>query len=221
MKPGLLSLQLGPFAILLLTAGYIQAHWNQIPDRFPVHWGINGMPNGWSTRTPQGVYGPLLFGTAIVIAISLLAYAISHSAERVPTAGGVPSKGEFAHRMALVLLGVEFFVAAALSMVALLPFTGSPGVVPIVILTVVILASAIFLSRWLNRGRVRSQHISAGDTCWKLGMFYFNPDDPALLVEKRMGIGYTINFAHASGWMIMALTLLVPLGLAVWAIWHH
>jgi uncharacterized membrane protein len=216
-----LSLQLGPFAILLATAGYIQVHWNQIPDRFPVHWGINGMPNGWSGRSPQGVYGPLLFGAALVIFISLLSYSISHSAQQVPAAGGAPSKGEFAHRIAVVLLAVEYFIAVVLSMVGLLPFTGNPGVVPIVILTVGILASAIFLSRWLDRGRVRSQHSSAGDACWKLGMFYFNPDDPALFVEKRIGIGYTVNFAHGASWIVLALTLVVPLSLGVLVLWHH
>jgi uncharacterized membrane protein len=212
MKLRSLILQLGPFAILLVTAGYLQARWDQIPDRFPDHWGIGGVPNGWSTRTPEGVYGPLLFGAALVIGIALLAYAISHSAQRVPSTGGEPSKGDFAHRIALVLLAVEFFIAAALSMVALLPFTGNPGVAPIVILGAVIIASAIFLSRSLSRGRVPVQHSSADDACWKLGMFYFNPDDPALFVEKRVGIGYTVNFAHASAWIIAALTLLVPLG---------
>jgi uncharacterized membrane protein len=58
-----LSLQLGPFAILLVTAGHIQGNWNQIPDRFPVHWGMNGMPNGWS-RPPPGCVR-LLFGAAL------------------------------------------------------------------------------------------------------------------------------------------------------------
>jgi uncharacterized membrane protein len=156
-----------------------------------------------------------------VIGISLFAYAVSHSVQRVPAAGGAPGKGEFAHRISVVLLGVEYFIAAVLSMVALLPFTGNPGVVPIVILAVVIFASAIFLSRWLGRGRVRSQHIPAGDTCWKLGMFYFNPDDPALFVEKRIGIGYTINFAHGTSWIILALSLVLPLGLAALGFWHH
>jgi uncharacterized membrane protein len=221
MKLRLLILQLGPFATLLVTAGYVQTHWDRIPDRFPVHWGVDGLPNGWSTRTPEGVYGPLLFGAALVIGISLLAYAISHSAQGVPTTAGAPSKGEFAHRIALVLLGVEYFVAAVLSMVALLPFTGSPGVAPIVILAVLMIAAAIFLSRWLSRGRVPSQHVSADGTCWKLGMFYFNPDDSALWVEKRIGIGYTTNFAHASAWIIMALMLAVPFGLAAWAISHR
>jgi uncharacterized membrane protein len=221
MKFRSLALQLGPFAILLVTAGYLWVRWDQIPDRFPVHWGIDGMPNGWSTRTAEGVYGPLLFGAALVIGIAVLSYAISHSAQRVPAAGEAPDKGEFAHRIALFLLGVEFFVAAVLSMVALLPFTGNPGVVPIVILGLAILAAAIFLSRWLSRGRASSQHISADGARWKLGLFYFNPDDPALFVEKRIGIGYTINFAHASGWIIMALMLVVPLGLASWAISHR
>jgi len=221
MAPRLLILQLGPFAILLATAGYLQARWDQIPDRFPIHWGIGGVPNGWSTRTPESVYGPLLFGAALVIGISLLAYAISHSAQRVPVTGDEPGKGDFAHRIALVLLGVEFFVAAVLSMVALPPFTGSPGVVPIVILAVVMIASAILLSRWLSRGRVSAQHSPADDACWKLGMFYFNPDDSALFVEKRIGIGYTINFGRDSGWIVMALMLFVPLGLAAWAISHH
>ena len=35
------------------------------------------------------------------------------------------------------------------------------------------------------------------DVCWKLGIFYFNPDDPALFVEKRFGIGWTVNFANS------------------------
>ena len=32
------------------------------------------------------------------------------------------------------------------------------------------------------------------DACWKWGVFYFNPDDPSILVEKRSGLGYTLNF---------------------------
>lgn len=223
MKLRSLVLQLGPFAILLAVAGYLQARWNQIPDRFPVHWGVDGMPNGWSTRTLQGVYGPLLFGAAIVIGIALLSYAISHSARGLPSTSGGPTDGVFAHRIALVLLGVEFFVAAVLSMVALLPLTGNPAVVTLVILPVVILASALFLRGWLRQEPVPPPNIPGGrapDTCWKYGLFYFNPDDPALFVEKRVGIGYTVNFARASAWIIMALTLLASLGLAAWAILH-
>ena len=28
---------------------------------------------------------------------------------------------------------------------------------------------------------------------WKLGLFYYNPDDSSIWVEKRFGIGLTVN----------------------------
>jgi uncharacterized membrane protein len=59
------------------------------------------------------------------------------------------------------------------------------------------------------------------DRCWKAGMFYFNPDDPALLVEKRFGIGYTINFGHRGAWLIVAAILaliILPLLVARFAV---
>ena len=34
------------------------------------------------------------------------------------------------------------------------------------------------------------------DSHWKAGLFYVNPDDPAILVPKRLGIGWTINFGR-------------------------
>lgn len=42
------------------------------------------------------------------------------------------------------------------------------------------------------------------DSAWKLGSFYFNPHDPALMVNKRFGIGRTLNFGHPLAWVIVA-----------------
>lgn len=47
------------------------------------------------------------------------------------------------------------------------------------------------------------------DECWKLGQFYFNPRDPAYMVERRFGLGYSPNFARPSAWIAAALPLLV------------
>jgi uncharacterized membrane protein len=49
------------------------------------------------------------------------------------------------------------------------------------------------------------------DRYWKLGVFYFNPDDAAIVVEKRFGLGYSLNFARPTTWGIMALLLIAPL----------
>jgi uncharacterized membrane protein len=36
-----------------------------------------------------------------------------------------------------------------------------------------------------------------------------------LRVEKRVGIGWTLNFAHPLAWVLMGLALAVPIGVAV------
>ncbi len=48
------------------------------------------------------------------------------------------------------------------------------------------------------------------DDAWK-GLFYSNPDDPALLVPKRHGIGYTLNFGNRWAWPLLILILAVAL----------
>jgi uncharacterized membrane protein len=46
---------------------------------------------------------------------------------------------------------------------------------------------------------------------WKAGIFYYNPADPKILVAKRSGLGWTLNFACFTSYLITALILLVPL----------
>jgi uncharacterized membrane protein len=56
------------------------------------------------------------------------------------------------------------------------------------------------------------------DRCWKAGIFYVNPDDPALFVPKRFGIGYTLNLGNSWSWAVLALigvVALAPITVAV------
>jgi len=61
------------------------------------------------------------------------------------------------------------------------------------------------------------------DKFWKWGVFYFNPNDPAIFIEKRFGFGATVNFAKWQAWaciigifvfigIIIALTMFLELG---------
>jgi uncharacterized membrane protein len=42
-------------------------------------------------------------------------------------------------------------------------------------------------------------------------MFYYNPSDPAIFVAKRVGIGYTVNFANRMCWLVLVGILLLGL----------
>jgi uncharacterized membrane protein len=72
--------------------------------------------------------------------------------------------------------------------------------------TVILLGATLILAFRIGQGgsRIRIPETSekAGiqdrndDRYWKWGLFYYNPDDPAMFVEKRFGIGWTNNFAN-------------------------
>ena len=230
--PGGWLVQLSPFAILAVTAIYLGVHWDAIPARFPVHWDVSGQANGWSVRTPMGVYWPLLFGAIVMGAVAASSYVALHFGRPVRGSTARSLAGDFAREMGVFLLSLEFFLAVIFSFVGLLPLMGNrdPGIVPILIATLAMLAALIFaMSRLAKHHAKLHAETEAGpstaggtppDEHWKAGVFYVNRDDAALFVPKRFGIGYTLNFGHATAWVIMGLVLVLPLILALFAI-HH
>ena len=54
------------------------------------------------------------------------------------------------------------------------------------------------------------------DDKWIWGMFYYNKNDPAWMVEKRVGIGYTINFANKKASISLVLFILLIIIFAVY-----
>jgi uncharacterized membrane protein len=68
--------------------------------------------------------------------------------------------------------------------------------------------------------------METSDKNWKWGIFYSNPENPALFVRKRSGLGWTLNFANPWSWAVIAiigvavvLPLMAPL-VAIHAIRH-
>jgi len=46
--------------------------------------------------------------------------------------------------------------------------------------------------------RQNTRRDATPDDAWKIGgLFYYNPSDPAVWVEKRVGLGYTLNIGNS------------------------
>ncbi|WP_079700546.1 DUF5808 domain-containing protein [Daejeonella lutea] len=45
---------------------------------------------------------------------------------------------------------------------------------------------------------------------YKWRLFYYNPDDPSIFVDKQFGIGWDLNFAHRKSWYLMLFLILFP-----------
>lgn len=44
---------------------------------------------------------------------------------------------------------------------------------------------------------------------WKLGILYFNPQDPSLFLPQRFGVGWTVNLGRPLVWVIGVLFTVV------------
>lgn len=60
---------------------------------------------------------------------------------------------------------------------------------------------------------------SDDDACWLGGLIYYNPKDCRTMVEKRVGIGTTMNMAAPGGKAMGVFLLLVLLGVLVLCAW--
>jgi uncharacterized membrane protein len=52
------------------------------------------------------------------------------------------------------------------------------------------------------------------DSCWILGRLYVNRADAVLFVERRMGLGYTLNLGNPWSWVVVivfVVALAIPL----------
>lgn len=148
-------------------------------------------------------------------------YAVLHWS-RLPRVTG--QEGRQARRVRrvqlLAMLGTSYFVASLLTWVMVvakfatdardvvlpLPFRAAPFALLVVGPVVV---------RVLRRDAATAG-APIGDTtpdaCWWFGRIYANRQDPALFVERRFGLGYTLNLGNGWSWLVLA-TFLVALSL--------
>jgi uncharacterized membrane protein len=56
------------------------------------------------------------------------------------------------------------------------------------------------------------------DRFWKAGLVYVNRDDPALMVARRFGVGWTFNLGNRTAWLVIAAIVAAPAGLAAIAV---
>lgn len=213
-----------PFGILGTAALYLKSHWSKIPASFPVHWGLEGADR-WAERTPQAVYGPLVIGAVMCLVLVGLMVAIIRISRPVHARGAAAGFDAARRRLILnVLAGTEYFMALELSLISLLPLLPEAARNRAVVLLGVLplgLALAVVLLVLRARDRLEAPVDAqkgaetvgdrTADSHWKGGFFYVNPDDPALFVEKRMGLGYTLNFGRPAAWAIIGLLILIPL----------
>jgi uncharacterized membrane protein len=190
-----------PPIILAATAFYLHLHWSSIPARFPVHWGPDGQPNGWETRSSRGVYGPLLFAGLWMIWFIGMVFASWYGARRSPMRTAV----------AKIMIAVEYLFGVIWPLVSLMPLYGPPNVVLLVSLVFGGVAGVIAYSvvTFRNAGSASEEEAADANVCSSSRSSFFDRRSPAILLPRADGLGYCPNLAHPLAWILLLYPFLI------------
>ncbi len=229
--------QAGPLLVLAVSALYLIAHWGEIPARFPIHWGLNGEANGWGTRGPAVFFG-IWTGALTCLVLAGFSLLVVRETRRIHSTGAAGTReARNLKNVQWILLLVSYWLAMLFGGLSLLPlgmqrFHISSGTIvalsfggELILITIVVaMACRAGQGGWRlgSAGATTSGSVAVGDRtpdeCWKGGLIYWNPNDPAMLVEKRFGYGWTLNFGNRRSWFVLGGILLFSVGTSILAI---
>ncbi|HYL77570.1 MAG TPA: DUF5808 domain-containing protein [Bryobacteraceae bacterium] len=209
-----------PFAFIAAVGAWAALHWDSLPPRFPVHWGFRGADR-WVATTPSTVFGFLAVQASLCLMLLGIAWGVLNWSRRISTAGpSATSERLFRHRILLWLIAAEYLLAAPACFAVFEPASKFLDIwlAAIAIGVMAILVTLLRAGQGGSRTSTATEGAPIGDrtpdACWKWGLIYVNPADPSLLVEKRFGVGYTVNLGNRRALLLLAL-LLIPATIAL------
>lgn len=186
-----------------------------MPQNLAVHYGANGVPNRIEMKSVGSAFSLVFLQLGLTALLAGIAAAILRSRPDLDPARPMGSSRWARHYMSLgakALLGLVAMIDLGLMGSSLLMWTGTvsrwaPLVIVIPVLASV--AATITVLARNNRDRGGNGEDTGlthrdDDRYWRGGVIYINREDPALVVPRRFGIGWTLNFGDPRAAMFLA-----------------
>ncbi|HJH73878.1 MAG: DUF1648 domain-containing protein [Gordonibacter pamelaeae] len=218
LKWNLLYLPVIAVTLAIGAVGYAQ-----MPDLIPQHMNFQGEVTEYMEKTPFTILVPALIVAFVAACMAFAHWTILRS--KRPSNPSAPATSALAYgmfaRAQSILLVAGGLALSVLGPVMELSFIGVTGLeqagVFVVALALVIVVGSIVVSlvygqggsRVFSRMAASERLLADDDEHWKLGVFYYNPDDASLFLPERFGIGWTMNWARPAVWAIMLAGLVL------------
>lgn len=213
--PGGVFALLLPFALLLCIGLWALSPWHPLTGYLVTHWSVGG-PDRWARATPRAVIVRLAFSAFWCLIFVATALGIVNASRRISLADPAASgERRFRRRVLQFILLCEYFVVV----LGLFSVAQVPGFVLLAASVSFAGVLVIFVLSLIRMGQGSNRLLTSGavplgdrsrDAYWKWGVFYFNPDDPAIFVESRAGVGYTLNFGNVWSWVLLGAIIAFP-----------
>ena len=176
-----------------------QDHWLPLlPERIPSHWNAAGVINGWMGKQaffPFAIYPGLGLWT--------LLFLIGAGIRLDPR-----PRGQIGAQALLALRGLfpAGFMLMAGGFAPMAAFYGGKAIawgVGLLVLCLILGLVPVF-----RLARLAPPIEGATQEDYRFGgLIYWNAADGRLMVPKRLGLGWTFNFARPAAWVLLALML--------------
>ena len=220
-------------SLLCIAAGAIivASHWSAIPDPVPVHWNGSMEADNWSDKSIRSVFFSSFVALALLGLFAIICSFIAHSEVSPRSERNIKARLRNEANLAftntgmgvltlLISAGTAFmqvtsliphyqrFHSAAIITMLILAIGGSIGLV------VFILYKQSRLSEQLRGIHFADEDKESPDNdhLYKWGVIYYNPEDPAVLVDKRFGTGMSFNYARWQAKVFFGLVILILVG---------
>jgi len=214
--------ELLPVALIAATTVYLAQQYDGAPRLIPTHYDINGHANAFAPKSVGPFF--MLVWVQLFIEVFLTGIALLLVGARA-----IPGQASERYRRIWLrgLFGIKTLTLAYLGVIAALigssagATTLSPALflIPLGVFLLLVFGGVTVLAVRTGQGgaRLGSPEETAtdrmNDRYWKLGVIYINRDDPAVFVERRFGIGWTLNFGNPRGVLALVVLLAAPLAL--------
>lgn len=221
-----------PIPITLGLIGYTAMQYGAMPDMIPTHWGPNGQPDAFTGKTPFSVIALLL----ILLVMQGMMLAINTFTKKSGVKLNASKRNSsriqqltFRKYTSWLLFLVSISMTVLIGFLQLTTIHGDLGgpflmmAMPLGFLFVILVATAVYAFKVGQGGsriqlEIEEEPVEGvtdpdDDTFWKAGVFYVNKNDPSIFVEKRFGVGWTMNFGNPIGYLIIFIPLLIILAI--------
>jgi len=224
-------LTIAPF--VLLAAVY-----SELPDPMPVHFDIRFEPDGWAAKGFRSVFAVPIIGLYVQGLFLLVKHGLVGAGAAISASAGDPWSQAKAEQVRANVGLIDWIrVIEAVLMAALVggmmataiprfrPYASLAAVAAAVAGVALVVALVYWIARLVSlKRKIAGLPAPAGaapdrdEANWRGGgLFYYNPSDPALFVEKRIGVGYTFNFGNRRAFLYLAYIVGLPI-LIVWVV---
>ncbi|WIV17683.1 DUF5808 domain-containing protein [Paenibacillus polygoni] len=203
--------------LIIATFIFTLMNYDLFPDKIVTQYDFQGNPTTIKDKSIGTVFMPVVMQIMMTLLFMFINTVIYRSKQQVDTEhpeASLEKNRIFRLRNSVFNLFASLMIILLFSFMQLqMLYPVDPVILAAVCISVVVLilvgTGILYVTTGQGGSRVKSPVAPStkpprdDDQNWKLGMFYFNPQDPSLFVEKRMGYGWTINHARPLAWIIL------------------